>query len=146
MKGAKTTLSNIKQTYMKNSHRFLIVAAALALFVSANQTNAQSQPTSGDSIAASPKLRQMLDAQKARAAAPVFTPQVRAQSAISQVNVAVSPKDQEFRKEQMTRVAAPLWVGTAGYKATGADGITASPKARAMLDERRQSVEIAPLK
>jgi hypothetical protein len=34
----------------------------------------------------------------------------------------------------------------AGYQATGADGITASPKARAMLDERRQTIEIAPLK
>jgi hypothetical protein len=35
---------------------------------------------------------------------------------------------------------------TAGYQPTGADGISASPKVRAMLDEHRQAVEIAPLK
>jgi hypothetical protein len=35
---------------------------------------------------------------------------------------------------------------TAGYRPTGTDGITASPKVRQMLDERRQVIEIAPLK
>jgi hypothetical protein len=35
---------------------------------------------------------------------------------------------------------------TAGYRPTGSDGITASPKVRAQLDERPQSVQIAPLK
>jgi len=38
-------------------------------------------------------------------------------------------------------------VAAAGYKATGKDGITASPKGRQQLDERSsQPVMIAPLK
>ena len=32
------------------------------------------------------------------------------------------------------------------YRPTGSDGITASPRVRAQLDERPQSVQIAPLK
>jgi hypothetical protein len=51
----------------------------------------------------------------------------------------------------MQRNRAPATVAvvtteTAGYRPTGSDGITASPKLRAQLDERRQAVELAPLK
>ena len=33
-----------------------------------------------------------------------------------------------------------------GYRPTGPDGITASPKLRAQLGERQQAVQIAPVK
>ena len=132
---------------MKNANRFIIAAAALALFASAGQIQAQSLAVGDDGIAASPKVRQMLNEWNARIAAQAAAPQATAQPAARQDNVAASPKVQQLRKEQMTRVAAPRpAVETAGYRATGSDGITASPKARAMLDERRQTVEVAPLK
>ena len=132
---------------MKNTNRFFIAAAAVALFASAGQIQAQYQAVGDDGIAASPKVRQVLNERKARASAPVGAPEVTINQAAPQDNIAASPKVQQLRKEQMARVATPgPAVEAAGYRATGADGITASPKVRAVLDERRQAVEIAPLK
>jgi hypothetical protein len=37
-------------------------------------------------------------------------------------------------------------VATAGYRPTGADGVTASPKQRQQLDKRSATIIIAPLK
>lgn len=77
-----------------------------------------------------------------RCAAPA---QVTMTMTTRQTDVAASPKVQQMHAE---RASAPVVQATetAGYRATGADGISASPKVRAMLDERRQTVEIAPLK
>jgi hypothetical protein len=128
---------------MKNSNRLLIAAAALALFASAGQIKAQSQAVGDDGIAASPKVRQVLNERKARAAAPQ---QVTINQIAPETTVAASPKVQQMLNER-TRAAVPQ-VGpeTASYRATGSDGITASPKVRAMLDEHRQTIEFAPLK
>jgi len=132
---------------MKNTNRFLIGAAALALLASAGQANAQYQAVGDDGIAASPKLRQMLNEQKARTAMPAVEPQVNTYQGGTSDNVAASPKVQEMRKEQKAVAAAPRAIpNIVGYRATGDDGVTASPKVRAMLDERRPSVEVAPLK
>jgi hypothetical protein len=64
-----------------------------------------------------------------------------------QVTVAASPKVQQMRKEQTapasTSASTPQ---IAGYRATGSDGITASPKLRQQLDDRTQTVELAPVK
>jgi hypothetical protein len=50
--------------------------------------------------------------------------------------------------ESLRRVpsASSAAVAAVGYRATGDDGITASPKARQQLDERGSHVMIAPLK
>jgi len=68
---------------------------------------------------------------------------------IPQAQLAGSPKEQQMRGERAYAnavTAASAGHETAGYRPTGSDGITASPKVRSQLDERRQSVEIAPLK
>jgi len=79
---------------------------------------------------------------KSRCAAPA---QMTATTTVRQTDIAASPKVQAIRNE---RLPAPVVQSTetAGYRPTGSDGITASPKVRAQLDEHRQAVEIAPLK
>ena len=128
---------------MKNSNRLLIAAAALALFASAGQIKAQSQAVGDDGIAASPKVRQMLNKRKASAVAPQ---EVTINQSVPQATIAASPKVQQMRNERMPAPVLPVSPETTSYRATGSDGITASPKVRAKLDERKQTVEIAPLK
>lgn len=128
---------------MKNANRLLIAAAALALFASAGQIKAQSQAVGDDGIAASPKVRQMLNERKARAAAPQ---QVTINQIAPQATVAASPKVQQMLNERERAAVPQVGSETASYRATGSDGITASPKVRAMLDEHRQTIEFAPLK
>jgi hypothetical protein len=60
--------------------------------------------------------------------------------------VAASPKVQQMQSERASTTGVQVTPETAGYRATGVDGITAPPKVRAMLDEQRQIVENAPLK
>ncbi|SRR6266446_1056570 len=129
---------------MKIANRFLLAAAAIALFASAGQSRAQYQAVGDDGIAASPKVRVMLNERKARGMAPQ---QVTIHQTAPQTTIAASPKVQQMKDEQKRLAATPrVAPETAGYRVTGADGITASPKVRAMLEERKQAVEIAPLK
>ena len=79
---------------MKNTPRFLIAVAALALFASAGQAKAGTGSCCNDGIAASPKVRQMLNERNARIAAQAAAPQATAQPAARQDNVAASPKVQ----------------------------------------------------
>ena len=129
---------------MKNSARFLIAAAALTLLVSGSQAWAGPSSCCKDSIAASPKVRAMLDERNANCCAT--QQKVVTTTITSQATLAGSPKVQQMRRERPMTTAGLEGSEVAGYKATGSDGITASPKVRAMLDERRQTVEIAPLK
>ena len=123
----------------------MIVAVAGLLIASATQAKAGGTDSCcNEGIAASPKVRAMLDERcKSLCTAPAQV--TTTQTFIRQTDVAASPKVQQMRAE---RVVGPVvhTTETAGYHATGADGITASPKVRAQLDERRQAVEIAPLK
>src|SRR5437879_1690232 len=113
---------------MKNTHCFLIAAAALALFASAGQSRAQYQAVGDDGIAASPKVRAMLNERKARSMSPQ---EVTIHQAAPQTTIAASPKVQQMKDEQKRLTATtPAAQETAGYRATGADGITASPKVR----------------
>ena len=121
----------------------LIAAAAITLFASAGQIQAQYQAVGDDGIAASPKVRQMLNERKARATAPQ---EVTINRIVPQTTVAASPKVQQMLKERAPGTVPEVGPETAGYRPTGSDGITASPKLRAMLDEREQTVQIAPLK
>ena len=133
---------------MKNTNRFLIAAAALALLASAGQATAGgsdccSASCGHDGIAASPKVRAMLDDRcKSRCATQSH---VTVTTTTRQTDIAASPRVQQMRAERAASSTMQS-TETAGYRPTGSDGITASPKVRAQLDERRQTVEIAPLK
>jgi len=145
VKGARTTPPEQKEQNMKNTHRFLVAAAALALFASAGQAKAGGTASCcDDGIAASPKVRAMLDEREARcmASGQVTTYRITTR----QTDIAASPRVQQMRNDRTPAPAVQVAAETAAYRPTGSDGITASPKVRAMLDERRQTVEIAPLK
>ena len=87
----------------------------------------------------------MLDEQKARCC--TAQTQVTAYGTTTrQTDIAASPKVQQMRSERAPASVVTVSTEIAGYRQTGSDGITASPKVRAALDERRQTVEIAPLK
>jgi hypothetical protein len=133
---------------MKNTHCFLIVAAALALFASVDQARAGSSSCcaacADDGITASPKVRAMLDDRKACSMASAQV--AAAYQTTSHTTVAASPKVQQMRNDRIGAGTLEVAPETAGYRATGTDGVTASPKVRARLDERNQVIEIAPLK
>jgi hypothetical protein len=133
---------------MKKLSLPMIAAVAGLLIASAGQAKAGgtdaccSGSHCGDGIAASPKVRATLDE---RCTSCCTTSQAGKATTTRQTEVAASPKVQQMRAERGASATAQS-AEVAGYKPTGADGITASPKARAQLDERRQTVEIAPLK
>jgi galactitol-specific phosphotransferase system IIB component len=143
--GRKATALEQKEQNMKNAHRFLIATAALALFTSASQAKAGGTDTCcNDGIAASPKVRAMLDERCKARCAPA---QVTVNTTTRQTDVAASPKVQQMRSERAAASVAQVATETASYQPTGSDGITASPKVRAQLNERpRAVVEVAPLK
>ena len=119
---------------MKAKNRMLRSAVVVCALALPNVVSAQYQPVGDDGIAASPKMRQFLEEQRARsqmgaAETPVFVGQGQSGDVIAR-----APQFQE-------NLTSPslLLSGTAGdvsYKPTGDDGITASPKARQQLNER----------
>ena len=129
---------------MKNATRFVIAAAALAIFASVGQLKAGAD----DSIAASPKVRSQLDEHYNRThpAPPQAT--VLVATTTPDGKLAASPSVQARMHRGFTEItpAVQETTETAGYRPTGSDGITASPKARAMLGERQQTVELAPMR
>jgi hypothetical protein len=148
----KHTPAKKKENSMKNINRFLITAAALALFASASQaladgSSACCSTTSccNDGIAASPKVRAMLNERCRNKCAPADQAVVR-NTVTPQTTIAASPKVQAMLASQRTAPATHTESGYAGYRPVGDDGIAASPKLRSMLDERQQTVEVAPLK
>jgi hypothetical protein len=136
-------INNTNTKIMKNIYQLVIAAAALTLFASAGNTSAQSQLSGPDGIAASPKVRAVLN-ERVRSQF-VVPAQVTAAAFTRQTAIAASPKMQQMLNDR-ARVAASANPETAGPRVAVSDGIAASPKVRAMLDERRQTVEIAPLK
>jgi len=129
---------------MKTLNYPLIVTIAGLLLGSAGRVQADTSSWSNDGIAASPKIRAMLDEQyKSRSAAPAQPPVTTTRS---RAEIAASPKIQQMRSERPSAPVIVVSTETAGYRPTGPDGITASPKVRSQLDERRSVIEIAPLK
>jgi hypothetical protein len=138
---------------MKNSVRLLIAAAAVVFVSAAGQARAgaydscRQDVSCRKGIAASPKVRAAFD-ERCKSLCAAQT-QGSVSTTIPQALLAGSPKEQQLRSERAYANAvttSSAGYETAGYRPTGSDGITASPKVRAQLDERRQSVEIAPLK
>lgn len=133
---------------MKNMNRITFaaaVAASLSLIASAS---AQFKPVEEDGIAASPKIRQMLNERKADAnPAPAEGGSVGYQ-ATGRDGITAPPSVRQRLSERKVITSTPSTAfASVGYQATGEDGITASPKVRQQLNERGGTpVMIAPLK
>jgi hypothetical protein len=135
---------------MKNGNKIAIVTvtAIAAMFVS--QARAQFRAGEDDGIAASPKVRQMLNERKAAAQARQsgsVTVASASYRAVGADGIAASPKVRQMLDQRKAGAGSVETGGLyAGYRATGADGVTASPKVRAQLDERGSQFQIAPVK
>jgi hypothetical protein len=142
-----------QQKYMNKLNSLLIAVAVAGTLGVAVNASAQSQLSGGDGIAASPKVRQMLNERKAAleaASAPssvvVSSPAPRA---TSQGAIAASPKVRQMIAEgkPVTGPTTPAVASSSvGYQAAGEDRITASPKLREQLNQRGGSFMIAPIK
>jgi len=143
---------------MKTMNKILFIAALATTVGLADRANAQYQPVGDDGIAASPKVRQMLNERKAVARTTSTKAAKTTPAAVASVGfrasgddgIAASPKVRQMLNERravVSAASAASEVASAGYRATGADGITASPKLRQQLNERTSpQVIIAPLK
>ena len=133
---------------MKNLNTVLFTAALAATVSLAANASAQLKPAADDGIAASPKVRQMLDERAAAAQATLSAPVRVAYHTPETQDVTASPKVLQSLAERKGVVSTTpvVEMATTGYRPTGADGITASPKLRAQLDERGPAIIIAPLK
>lgn len=129
---------------MKLNQMTLAVAVAMAISLG---SVAKAEADENDGITASPKVRQMLNERKAARAQPVIA-YGKVQSVAP---ILASPKAQQALSERVLMVKGAATeaavVAGAGYKAIGADGITASPRTRQELDQRAAApVMVAPVK
>ena len=131
---------------MKTINKFLLsTLGAASLFALAGTAQAQFKPAVDDGIAASPRLRQILDDRHWKTAAP--SDHATAYHAATTDGIAASPKTrQNLADRGASGNVLPGRSQAVGYAATGSDGITASPKARQMLNERGANFQIAPVK
>ena len=135
----------------------ILFAAAIATTLSiASQANAQFKINEDDGIAASPKVRQMLNERKASQTAAALSRKAPTTGvyagyrAVGSDGIAASPKVRQMLDQQRasTVVTTPSQQSTAiaGYSRVGNDGIAASPKVRQQLNERGGNLMIAPVK
>src|SRR5215471_20877631 len=106
----------------------MVLSLVGILCATAAQTWAQSQLSGDDGIAASPKVRQMLNERKAQVAVSTAAPTAPMITATAPKNtqIAASPKVRQHVRERSQVPVVTAETEVAGY--TGADGITASPK------------------
>lgn len=130
---------------MKTNRLLLVAAVAAAVFGLGNTAKAQFKLETDDGIAASPKMRQMLNDQKKIAAPPATAVAERATQPKS--NIAASPKLTRYFAEHALGMKHNAAVATTpSTTAAPNDGIAASPKLRQQLNERATPVQIAPVK
>ena len=116
--------------------KILYAAALAAAFSVASRAAA-------DDIIASPKFREMLGTSEAGNAP--HTAVVTA--SVEQSKIQGSPKMQELLTVQSGGPGTLVTVEPSiGYKATGADGITASPRTRQQLDQEQNNFMVVALK
>jgi hypothetical protein len=137
---------------MKSLNKVLFATAVAAGLSLAQSASAQCKPTGDDGIAASPRVRQILN----ESTTPMCCSGGRCAQITTRVSVwdpsvgvTASPKVREMLASQKRVVVldAPATVtGNASYRPTGDDGITASPRVRQQLDERAPSLMVAPVK
>jgi hypothetical protein len=137
---------------MKKLNYPIIAAVAGLLIASAGQVRAGgtdaccSSTCCHDNIAASPKVRTTINERCESKCTSMTHGSVTTTTITPQTAVAGSPKVQQMQSERASTSAVQVTPETAVYRATGPDGVTASPKVRATLDDRKPTVEIAPLK
>jgi hypothetical protein len=136
---------------MKNLNFILVGAAIAATSSLAYNASAQFKPAIDDGIAASPKVRQMLnEAAPAPRYVVLGTVPTVTYRTVDLEGVTAPPKTAQMLAEQRVVVShtSPAEVASVGYYPTGPDGVTASPKLRQQLDEQHSApiIIIAPLK
>ena len=141
---------------MKKMNQILFAAIIATTLTLAGRANAQFRVNEDDGIAASPKVRQMLNERKAAKAASLASARTSTVTVASagyratgDDGIAASPKvRQTLNQQKRNTLATPdsSALASAGYRATGDDGITASPKLRQQLNERSAAIMVAPVK
>src|SRR6266446_4602202 len=122
---------------MKTLNRILLAAATAASFALVSQALAD------DSIAASPKARQMMNDRNAAAiAATAVTTGASYEVSTPGANATASPKGHQMFADQAKSTLA----SSGDTLVSRADGIAASPNVRAQLNDRPVVFEVAPLK
>jgi|SRR5215472_2973796 len=145
MNGSESVRGKQKKDKTMKKLTYPVIAVAGLILASAGQAQAGGSACCSSSgcsggVAASPKLQTTLDD---RCISKCAAPAQGSQTATSAALLNGSPRTQS----QKPSVADQgMDASVAAFKATGDDGITASPKLRSQLDERRQTVQIAPLK
>ena len=141
---------------MKKTNQILFAAIIATTLSLAGRANAQFRVNDDDGIAASPKVRQMLNERKAARAASLASAKSTSPTVASTAyratgddGIAASPKVRQMLNQQRRNTLATpdsSALASAGYRATGDDGITASPKLRQQLNERSGPIMVAPVK
>jgi len=129
---------------MKNLSNILSVAVLAAMFSLANRVNAQYQAVGEDGIAASPKLRQMLNERKS--GSTTTSQSVASVSSTSEDGIVLSPRARQMLNEsRVVASTSSTATASAGYQPIE-NGIAASPKLRQQLNERGAHFMVAPVK
>ncbi len=137
-----TPLKKERETDMKTNTKFLTVVATGLFLATAVSSNAQYSAIGADGVAASPKLRALLND---RVGTTVASGEFKSAAywAKGDDGIAASPK---LRAMLSSGTAAGTTVARdVSYKAVGDDGVAASPKLRSFL-ESGKTFEIAPVK
>ena len=128
----------------------LLTLGGATIFAATVFSDAQYKAVGDDGIAASPKMRQILNE---RLAVACFCPEMSSSTdasykAVGDDGIAASPKLRAMLNERQAAVGG---VGTGmetstgvGYKVIGDDGVAASPKMRQILNQQKPTVETAP--
>jgi hypothetical protein len=129
---------------MKKNLVLLIALSLAATFI--NYAQAQYRVSENDGIAASPKVRQMLNESKASMTMlPASRPVAVQQASID--GTAASPKVNQMLAEQKANQSAAKIVVSPAPVRSAESGIAASPRVQKELNERTTpAVQIAPLK
>ena len=130
---------------MKTQSRLpiLTVTAITAVFIT--QARAQYRAASNDGIAASPKVRAMLN-ERVQPSTGVVANYASFQTPDAR-DIAASPKVRQMLAERQATLTVPQGAAMVSAEPRNSDGIAASPRLRAQLNERGSSqVQVAPLK
>jgi hypothetical protein len=141
-----------KEKNMKSQNTLVLVTVTAIATLFAAQARAQYRAVGDDGLAASPKLRLMLNERARTYAQPQADRSVApaGYQVVAHDGIAASPKLRQMLAQQERNTAvipSSIAVASVGYRATGTDSIAASPKLRQQLDERSaETFQIAPVK
>ena len=138
-----------KAKTMKLLNKIVLVAACAALAGLPHRASAQPRAVGDDGIAASPRIRQMLNDRNGAPGASSVAVASACCAATSEDGIAASPRLRQFLDERRTMAGTPSTsVASVGYRPAGEDGIAASPKLRQQLNERGAELQfmVAPVK